>query len=592
MIYAPTSRIKKRLLKIGVAPLFIVPIILFCLPILTSGASFPSGDFDMQVQMTEAARASIVHYGQFPFWNPWVSGGVPLFADPQFGLFTPQTLFSFFTSSVLAWKLTFVTYLIVGFFSMKTLLRGVGLKGEMIGTILSYIYVFNSFFILRFNGGHFTFLLLLLLPLAIYLILTFNNRFRLLQLSGLLTFLLYAAVHYSTILILLFIFILTALLLVRPCFKLMRAHGLSKSFFNKLFCTPEFKRLILLIGAVMIALIASGPRLWLTFSYLHDNGPNRANSPENFFGIIDGLKSLFMPFGTYNTPHATYGPFEASNYIGLFTGLVLLSVVVLRLGARVKKSKTKTGQEEHLSHTLLIVFSLICIGAFVVGLGGKTLSLIQHLPVFSSMRVSTRYFAISAFCIIVILGILATGARSSKARLFIIACLLVSLAQVFLSDSKQASIAWQNNSHLDYSSFSKIAPYSSAHPPRSERLNDTDIKAGNYALSSATVNNQVQIITDNALLETRAIGSDLCDEDTPNCSFILSSNAKVKYWSPNHIKILRTHPGEIVLNVNAGAGWRVNQRPLFKDIDVTTNNTRLSVPSTAQGEIDLEYLPF
>src|SRR5665811_2223323 len=69
-----------------------VPILLFCLNLLLTGQNIAPGDGDYIMQTYEAARISILKYGQFPWWNPWVSGGVPLYANPQFGLISIQSL--------------------------------------------------------------------------------------------------------------------------------------------------------------------------------------------------------------------------------------------------------------------------------------------------------------------------------------------------------------------------------------------------------------------------------------------------------------------------------------------------------------------
>jgi hypothetical protein len=49
------------------------------------------GDWDLHLQWYEAMRQSVLRFGQFPWWNPWNSGGWLLAAEPQFGLVALDT---------------------------------------------------------------------------------------------------------------------------------------------------------------------------------------------------------------------------------------------------------------------------------------------------------------------------------------------------------------------------------------------------------------------------------------------------------------------------------------------------------------------
>jgi hypothetical protein len=68
-----------------------LPILLFTLRFSILDARMGlSGDWAYFLQIYEAARLSILEYHQFPWWNPWNLGGVPLYANPQFGLVSIQ----------------------------------------------------------------------------------------------------------------------------------------------------------------------------------------------------------------------------------------------------------------------------------------------------------------------------------------------------------------------------------------------------------------------------------------------------------------------------------------------------------------------
>src|SRR6266516_7540877 len=66
----------------------------WALPMLLSRSRIEYGDFGYFAQVYEAIKLSILGYHQFPWWNPWIAGGIPLYANPQAGVFSITTLFA------------------------------------------------------------------------------------------------------------------------------------------------------------------------------------------------------------------------------------------------------------------------------------------------------------------------------------------------------------------------------------------------------------------------------------------------------------------------------------------------------------------
>lgn len=541
-----------------------VPIILCTLPTLASGDGFPSGDFDMQVQMTEAAKISILEFKQFPYWNPWINGGVPLFADPQFGLFTPQTLFSLFTSSVIAWKLAFVLYLIIGFFSMLKLVNYITRKKLSkstdwlkINILISYLWIFNSFFWVRFNGGHLTFILLILLPGILYLVLSFDkNKWRPFYITVTITYLFYAALHYPTIFTVLVTIAATAILLLVEVLTKLKSDGWKA--YKELLKLKSVRRLIVLICSLVIAAILAIPRLLPTLRYIQQNARERAVDYENFFGIGSALKALFAPFGSYLTPGATYGPFEATSYIGAFTGLALFFAGVFTVWLGIKKRKSPV-----VTNSYFVAFSLIGVVSFAIGLGGKPFQLIQHLPIFSMMRVSTRYFLVTALCVLLVVSLFSSYIKIRSALLIVSALLAVAVVQVAASNIHWARSSW-NPKYLDTTSMkTDSAALQRTTPPEPVRLWYAEPSKAEYALTKSTLYHKTQILTDNALSPTIAFGTARCNSTEKNCKFVLTNNAKVVQWSPNKLLLQRTAHGIIELNATPGSGWRINETSAY-----------------------------
>ena len=111
-----------------------------------TGNKVELGDFSFFAQGLEAIRISLLEYHQFPWWNPWVSGGVPLYANPQFGLFSIQTALTLIIGPVMALKLTIVLFTVLGYITMYLLLTRYFKVASLQSTLLSLIWIFCSFF--------------------------------------------------------------------------------------------------------------------------------------------------------------------------------------------------------------------------------------------------------------------------------------------------------------------------------------------------------------------------------------------------------------------------------------------------------------
>ena len=55
-------------------------------PYLQGPENLGAGDWDLFLGKAEAARRTILEWGQFPWWDPWTRGGFPLAANPQCGV--------------------------------------------------------------------------------------------------------------------------------------------------------------------------------------------------------------------------------------------------------------------------------------------------------------------------------------------------------------------------------------------------------------------------------------------------------------------------------------------------------------------------
>ncbi|MCK4283044.1 MAG: hypothetical protein KAX44_01910 [Candidatus Brocadiae bacterium] len=147
-------------------------------------SSLGGHDWSYFFHVYEAVRISIVHYGQFPWWNIWSCGGVPLFANPQVGVFSINTLFVLLFGTVFGLKLSLGVHVLFGFEGMRRLLRRyITAPFALLGAL---IYVAGGGFAMHWAVGHFILLTSFYLPWLLLLALRLPDGDRYAWLFGLL----------------------------------------------------------------------------------------------------------------------------------------------------------------------------------------------------------------------------------------------------------------------------------------------------------------------------------------------------------------------------------------------------------------------
>lgn len=141
--------------------------------------SFYGGaDWDLTYAQFEAARQSIVNYHQFPLWNPWMSFGSDLMANPQSShlsiFFIPILLFGTFYG----YKISIVLAMVLGFEGAYQLIYKISRE---IKTAIAIGLMFGSslyFAAHVFSGGHSNVLYFNLLPWLVYCIASIKEQYR------------------------------------------------------------------------------------------------------------------------------------------------------------------------------------------------------------------------------------------------------------------------------------------------------------------------------------------------------------------------------------------------------------------------------
>lgn len=538
-----------------------LPVVLYVLPLLLTGSRLAAGDPDAFFQMYEAFRKSVLEYGQLPLWNPWMSGGAPLLADPQFGLISLQSPLVLAFGTVLGWKLAVLGYLLAGFWGARRLLRRGFAVGPFRASALAYVWTFGSAITSRIIGGHYTFLVAEFLPWVAYLYLRRHRGRNWIWLGLLLSLMIWSAAHYMSLMILGVTGVLFAAGIARNLIRFGWKRGLARSL-------PD-----LLVGGKVLALVLalSAYRLIVVFDYFREFSPIR--EPERTIGVGNALRGLFWPDQYFQFPTSLpWGWTEISAYFGL--GL-LAAVLLVGLAA---------GQGARRRDFTINPFPVLAaaVGTFVLALGPfaswAPFAIADRLGMLASFRVAPRWLFWTATALL----LLVAAYRGRRYRTAITAALGLAATELFLT----GMIALPKPYLLSAEQYRPPdAPFEQQWRYRINRNG----RPGDENLYETTRNNYGQFIAANSLLFT------IEDRFTKRCGLnqncpFLSPNARLVSWSPNRIEIERTGPGPFLVNMNPGGGWLVNGRYAFSHLRSAEPADYFVVDDPA-ARIVLEYAP-
>lgn len=545
-----------------------IPIIAFGSGLLKTGNNLAAGDGDYYMQLYEAARISIFNYHQLPWWNPWVAGGVPLFANPQFGPISIQMLTAIFFGPIFGYKVALIIYLILGFWGLRKLLINYYKTAQLPATLLSYIWIFSSFFVYRGLVGHYTFFVIGFFPWILYFFLKRSEKRNWLWLALFSSAIIWSSMHYTTILS----FFIVGLFGLGQLIELLLTRQ-KKNKENILKYIYQKMHLKKLIYTALVVITLTAPKIYATLEYTKDYPRILGFQQEPTTSVDTTWYALFGP-DQYNFPpqeNTTWGWHEVGTYIGVLTFFVFLVALYYFLTTKEKK--------RFKNIWLLVVIAVSILLARGDFASWAPFTLLRELPVFSSMRVATRWIAWAAVFILLFIGSVQLNKKTTRV---VNVLLLATVLELFVIGSAKINDTYVIESSARYTKNSTFVQHAHWNYQRKGIAIDENF-------TEATRNNVGQIIAGDSLIDTRAaVKTVRCDESDPNCTF-LSSNARLISWTPNKIDIERIASGTIYINTNAGSHWSINgvQNHAIKVVDP-------SIPfaiDTEDTNIRLEYSP-
>lgn len=564
--------------------LFCLPIIIYYLPLLLTGNKEAPGDPDYYFALYEGFRKSVVDYHQFPWWDPWISGGVPLFGNIEFGLISITSPLVLLFGSVMGIKLSLMFYSIIGFFGARRLLHRYFKTSEVRSIALAYVFAFCGFFAARASMGHITFPLVAYTPWVVYYFLYIQEKRAWIKFALIYGLFIDTAPHYTAIMttdILVLLFIIET-------FRLK----ISKS--NLAFTiTQRRERSLALLKAAGLLLVVIGYRMYYVLDFYSDYRRTLNVASEKFTTIQNGFLAMWG-YPNYSTAPGrglTWGWGEIATYIG--AGTFFATVLILIAWLHYKKNFAK-----QFSRSIWVLLALFVI-FFALGMGDFSrlapYALAQKLPLFSDMRVATRWIFWDACTVLLIIG----AYKGKKyARTITVLAVLAAL-ELFIRYPTLISRSY----FLPTTQYrSATAPFYQEKYNRVPRPGHTHDKAWqkkywfDQNLYESTKNNIGEPFASDSLLYKTFLGDTFRCQYFPDrtpCPFVVSGNAKVTYWSPNHLTLKRTGPGPIDLDMNPGRGWRINGQYAFihgKSVDAEAY-FKFGYSQNNQRNYDIVYAP-
>ncbi len=130
--------------------------LILAIPILRHIHNWGVRDWDLFTTLHAAAVRSIVQYGQFPFWNPYIGGGNILFAHPEVPVLNPLFGLLLIFGPLIGLKIQLLVIYFIGLSGWYKLARKLGISFHA-SLIPPLVYMLSSLLTLHFAAGHIPF---------------------------------------------------------------------------------------------------------------------------------------------------------------------------------------------------------------------------------------------------------------------------------------------------------------------------------------------------------------------------------------------------------------------------------------------------
>lgn len=515
---------------------FFIFCLVFVRPIFNDFNYWGGHDWDLNQGFFAVGMDSLLRL-QFPLWNPYLTGGTPLLADPQSMVISPLMPLVMLFGVVTAVKLQLVVWYLIGLVGMFFV--GREFKLNVFATYLvAFVFMFSSYYSIHMTEGHMQSRSLPLLPWAFLFYLRAAGGGRLFFAAGsglMMAFMMFDGGIYTTV--------HTGIVLF-----LYAASSAASSLFGR---RPfgEWVRPLRVLLVVFAAFLAFGavkgvPMLELSREY------DRPTTGDLF--LYDGYTPNTIYYGFLGEIQKKYAPANLASFrsnwheFGVYVGpvVVLLVAAVLVL---------------YFESVWPLVF-VAFVGLWLCfGTNSEEMalwSLLHELPVFSSMRTPSRFMLVVLFPVALLAGVMASKLEARRWWLGLLIASLVfynlvavdspSLDDAFIIAPRLANATAfaQVNDHAE-----KIYVYSENYLHFLENKGIIDYGSLRYL----------------SYVDTNVLPGG--NQGYRGESYLISGNgsATISYFSPSRMRVDVDTAVEdtLVINQNFDGGWKAVGRQVF-----------------------------
>jgi hypothetical protein len=550
-----------------------VILLLWCFPLYHKLHQIGDMDWDWFVSYFYVLRTSILDYGQFPSYNPWMYLGSPLWANPQIGPISHFTPFVLLFGPVIGLKLGLIAHYFLCFEFARLLGRNI-FRAPLSAVIAGLLYALNPALNAHIVIGHLCFAAYPLAPLLMLACLRLPTHRWAGCFAGLTAgFMLHLGLHYYAV----YILLLGGLLALAVA---IRHHAWSMMV-----------RFALLFGLAFCA--ASAMRLLPILSVMQDF-PRQISLPLNTHWETH-LRMWFTPSLGPISPWLTIAPpnlpvtFNLSShefyaYIGV--SVLLMACWSLRSGIRFY----------HIG-TLLSFWMLL--GSVHLWHLSRWMA---HITPFDSMWVIFRWrvVVIAALSLAAVQAIdhLLLSYGSERRRISYITRILAWSMPI-----EWLILLWPSWNHY-------ITPV--VYPDVSRAAWQMPVTAHLLSAKDSVIPHRSDINSLPRYYPAFRAHIGVAGGYDPLFGYLPRSTARLYtghpdyrgeyvvdgkavapvYWSPNHIRFSALPPGRhLHVNLNFGRGWYLNGNPILTKMRTFEFNHRFKFHIPDSGIIDLSYRP-
>ncbi|MFH1373777.1 MAG: YfhO family protein [bacterium] len=161
--------------KVLFPSIFLLLSVYYTLPYLLKYDYWGIRDWDLFTTIAAVPVSSLLHYGQFPFWNPYLGGGNILFHHPEVAVLSPFLLLYLIFGAVVGLKLQVLVCYFLGFWGSHRLATKFGIS-KWVALVTTVAYFGSVHFAMHFTEGHTPFTHFCFLPWFLYFIITSVDR--------------------------------------------------------------------------------------------------------------------------------------------------------------------------------------------------------------------------------------------------------------------------------------------------------------------------------------------------------------------------------------------------------------------------------